>query len=51
MASLTDPKGDGKGDTGSGIAVYSFTAGKIAPERLIPLPVAQLAAGTKDAPA
>ena len=47
MASLTDPKGDGKADVGSGIAVYSFAAGKIAPERLIPLPIEQLAKGRK----
>ena len=42
MASLSDPKGTEQGDTGSAIAVYSFTAGKIAPDRLIPLPVAPL---------
>ncbi len=47
MASLTDPKGTGQGDTGSGIAVYSFIAGKLAPERLIPLPVAPLPQGRK----
>jgi len=39
MASLTDPRGKRKGDAGSGIAVCSFAAGKIAPERLIHLPV------------
>ena len=42
MASITDPEGDEQGYTGSGIVVYSFTDGKIAPERLIPLPVEQL---------
>ncbi len=47
MASLTDPKGDGKADVGSGIAVYNFVAGKIAPERLIPLPMEALAPGRK----
>jgi DNA-binding beta-propeller fold protein YncE len=47
MASLTDPKGDGKAAVGSGIAVYSFTAGKIAVERLIPLPVEPLPQGRK----
>ena len=51
IASLSDPKGTRQGDTGSGIAVYRFIAGKIAPERLIPLPVAPLAAGPQDAPA
>ncbi len=45
MASLTDAKGDGGADVGSGIAVYSFTEGKIAPERLIPLPENQLPTG------
>jgi len=47
MASLTDPLGKGKDSTGSGIAVYSFAEGKIAPERLIPLPLEQLAPGRK----
>jgi len=47
MASLSDPKGTGQGDAGSGIAVYSFKEGRIAPERLIPLPIAKLAPGRK----
>ena len=47
MGSLTDPSGEKKGDTGNGIVVYSFTAGKIAPERFIPLPLQQLAPGHK----
>jgi DNA-binding beta-propeller fold protein YncE len=33
MGSLSDPLGDGKDKTGSGVVVYSFSAGKIAPER------------------
>ncbi|HLZ93073.1 MAG TPA: hypothetical protein VKQ28_15290 [Candidatus Acidoferrum sp.] len=37
MASLTDPLGKQKGDTGNGIAVYSFENGRIAPERVLPL--------------
>jgi len=45
MASLQDPKGDNDGDTGSGIAVYSFTGGKIAPEHMIRLPIVQLPDG------
>ncbi len=44
---MTDPKGEGPGDTGSGIVVYSFKEGRIAPERLISLPVAQLPPGRK----
>ena len=47
MASLTDAKGDGKDDVGSGIAVYSFADGEIAPERLIHLPIAPLPPGRK----
>jgi DNA-binding beta-propeller fold protein YncE len=47
MGSIADPAGDGKDDTGSGIVVYSFTDGKIAPERLIHLPLEQLAPGRK----
>jgi DNA-binding beta-propeller fold protein YncE len=47
MASLIDPKGKSAGDTGSGIAVYSFTAGKVAPERMIHLPQNRLPAGRK----
>ncbi len=47
MASLTDPLGNGKDETGSGILVYRFAEGKIAPERFIPLPLQQLAPGRK----
>ena len=45
MAALRKPTGDGKNAVGNGIAVYSFSAGKIASERLIPLPLQQLAQG------
>jgi len=47
MGSTTDPVGDGKTTTGNAIVVYSFAAGKIAPERLIPLPLERLAPGHK----
>ncbi len=47
MASLTDPAGKGKSATGNGVLVYSFDAGKIAPERMIPLPLEPLAPGRK----
>jgi len=47
MGSVTAPEGDGKKATGSGVVVYSFKAGKIAPERFIPLPLQQLAPGRK----
>src|ERR1700690_3905036 len=47
MASLTDARGGDKADVGSGIVVYSFAEGKIAPERLIHLPAAPLPPGRK----
>ncbi len=52
MGSTTDPLGaaaDAKGvaDTGSGVLVYSFVDGKIEPERMIRLPLQQLAPGRK----
>jgi DNA-binding beta-propeller fold protein YncE len=52
MGSTSDPLGDGKketqkNDTGNGIVVYSFTAGKIAPERFVRLPLEPLAPGRK----
>jgi DNA-binding beta-propeller fold protein YncE len=47
MGSVTTPVGDGKKATGNGVAVYSFTAGKIAKERFIALPLQQLAPGRK----
>jgi YVTN family beta-propeller protein len=52
IASETDPLGKeppshGIAETGSGIVVYRFADGKIAPERLIALPMAQLDAGRK----
>ena len=47
MGSLTDPNGEKPGNTGNGVAVYSFNAGKIAQERFISLPVVKLAPGRK----
>ncbi len=52
IGSEEDPEGKmppvlGTADTGSGIVVYRFTEGKIEPERLIRLPLEQLAAGHK----
>jgi YVTN family beta-propeller protein len=47
MASLTDPLGGSKDAVGSGVVVYSFSDGKVAPERLINLPLQQLALGRK----
>jgi len=45
MASTTDPEGTKEGDTGSGVAVYAFADGKITRERMIKIPLQQLAPG------
>ncbi len=45
MASLSDAKGNSRDDVGSGIAVNTFSAGKIASERIIHLPSAPLPPG------
>ena len=45
VGSITDSTGAKKGDTGNGIAVYSFSAGKVTPERFIPIGSQPLAAG------
>jgi DNA-binding beta-propeller fold protein YncE len=45
MGSTPDPLGDDKNDTGNGVVVYSFAAGKIAPKRFIHLPLDPLAPG------
>jgi DNA-binding beta-propeller fold protein YncE len=47
MGSETDPLGTAKGDTGSGVVVYGFNAGKISRERMMKIPLQQLAAGHK----
>ncbi len=47
VGSLTDPTGAKAGNTGNGIAVYSFTAGKVAPERFLPIAPQPLAPGKK----
>lgn len=47
MGSLTDPTGAKAGNTGNGIAVYSFTAGKVAPERFTPIAPQPLSTGKK----
>jgi DNA-binding beta-propeller fold protein YncE len=47
MGSLTDPTGEKKGDAGNGIVVYGFAAGKLTPDRFIPLPLESLAPGHK----
>ncbi|HEY6229156.1 MAG TPA: beta-propeller fold lactonase family protein, partial [Verrucomicrobiae bacterium] len=37
MASFTDPLGKKPGDTGNGIAVYTFENGRVSPEKFLPL--------------
>ena len=47
FGSVTDPTGDRAGDTGNGIAVYSFREGKVVPERFLKLAPQKLASGRK----
>jgi DNA-binding beta-propeller fold protein YncE len=47
MGSEADPLGTMSGDTGSGVVVYGFSEGKIQQERMIKIPLQQLAAGRK----
>jgi DNA-binding beta-propeller fold protein YncE len=37
VGSLTDPTGARAGDTGNGIAIYGFSAGKVAPQGFMPI--------------
>ena len=45
MASESDPTGARPGDTGNGIAVYSFAEGQLKPARFLPVPPQPLAPG------
>ena len=47
VGSITDATGEKAGDTGNGIAVYSFADGRIMPERFIRIAPQALAAGKK----
>ncbi len=47
VGSVTDPTGQKPGNLGNGIAVYTFTDGKVAPERFIAIEPQALAAGKK----
>jgi Lactonase, 7-bladed beta-propeller len=47
IASITDPLGEKPGNTGNGIAVYSFENGVVTPKRFIKIPLQQLAPGKK----
>lgn len=47
MDSLSDPTGTKPGDMGNGIAVFSFSEGKVTPEKFIPIGPQPLSAGKK----
>jgi DNA-binding beta-propeller fold protein YncE len=47
LGSETDPVGDGAKKIGSGVVVYGFSEGKIVREKLLKIPLQQLAAGRK----
>ena len=47
VGSITDSTGQKPGNTGNGIAVYSFVEGKVAPERFIALEPQALSSGKK----
>jgi hypothetical protein len=47
MGSITDPTGEKPGDTGNGIAVYSFQGGRVAPERFIKISPQKIAQGKR----
>ena len=47
VGSITDPTGEKAGDTGNGIAVYSFSKGRVTAERFIAIEPQPLAAGKK----
>jgi DNA-binding beta-propeller fold protein YncE len=47
IGSITDPTGEKPGDTGNGIAVYGFHAGKIAWDRFIKIPPQKTASGKR----
>ena len=47
IGSITDPEGIKPGDTGNGIAVYSFRQGKIAPERFLKIPPQKISRGKR----
>ena len=49
LASITDPLGTKPGNSGNGIAVYSFEEGRPVPERVIRIPLQTLAAGKRRA--
>ncbi len=47
MGSESDPLGETDGNTGSGVVVYGFDGGRVTRERLMKIPLLQLAPGRK----
>ncbi len=47
MGSISDPLGNGTTDAGSGVVMYGFADGKIARERMLNIPLQQLAGGRR----
>jgi DNA-binding beta-propeller fold protein YncE len=47
VGSITDPAGERSGDTGNGLAVYTFKGGRVTPERFIPIAPQALVEGKK----
>jgi len=47
IISTSDPEGRKEGNIGNGIAVYSFTDGRVTPKRFLKIPLQTLAAGKK----
>lgn len=47
IASLTDPTGKRKHDTGNGIAIYSFNQGRLRPKSFVRIPLAPVAPGKR----
>jgi DNA-binding beta-propeller fold protein YncE len=47
IGSITDPTGEKPGDTGNGIAVYGFHAGKVAWDRFLKFPPQKIAASKR----
>jgi DNA-binding beta-propeller fold protein YncE len=47
IASITDPAGEKKNDTGNGIAIYKFDEGKVYPESFIKIPMQKVASGKR----
>src|SRR6185369_1404089 len=47
VGSISDPTGAKPGNLGNGVAVYSFTGGKVIPERFVPIAPQSIANGKK----